>query len=180
MRYNIVTYGDPVLRKKATPVLLIDDGIRQLAADMLETMRANRGLGLAAQQIGRTEAICVIDCTPVQDRNARGDALGFGVEMPLILINPSVLVVSGEQVDQEGCLSFPGVFAPVSRADETVVKYLDEFSQEKTITSKGLLSRAVQHEVDHLNGVLFIDRMSPEQRADLSETLKKLAKVHNA
>lgn len=161
----IVKFGHAVLREKATPVAVVDDGIRELVADMLASMYAENGVGLAAEQIGRTEAICVIDVPAEQ---------ACGVKMPLVLINPEIIESAGEQVGQEGCLSFPDIYINVKRAQCVKATYLDVEGREQTVDATGLLSRAIQHELDHLNGVLLVDRMSPVQKVANAGKLKRL------
>ncbi len=171
MTYEIVTYGDPVLRQPAKPVEKIDDEVRQLARDMLQTMYANHGVGLAAEQVGRTESICVIDIPPEErDREIH-------VDMPLVLINPEVLETSGTQSGPEGCLSFPDICVTVSRPDRVKVRFLDLDGQQREVEAEGLLSRAIQHESEHLRGELLVDHMSPVQKVSVSGKLKRLKKA---
>ncbi len=161
----IVKYGHAALRKKAVLVTTVDDAIRQLVSDMLESMYAENGVGLAAEQIGREEAICVIDVPPEQ---------ACGIKMPLALINPELLEAEGEQIGQEGCLSFPGIYINVKRAARVCVRYIDLEGVPQTLEMKGLLARAVQHEKDHLNGVLLVDHMSAVQKVANAGKLKRL------
>ena len=175
MKYEIVLYGSPVLREKAQPVTAVDAAIVQLAEDMLETMRAHNGIGLAAEQIGRTESICVIDVPPPEPA-ADGTIPEPEVPMPLILINPRITESAGEQVGQEGCLSIPDVYVNIKRAETVTVAYTDAQGQQVEATASGLLSRAIQHELDHLNGVLLVDRMSPAQKFSVAGKLKRLKK----
>lgn len=175
MSYKIVIYGEPVLRAKATPVTAVTDDIRTLARDMLETMYAARGLGLAAEQVGRTEALCVIDVPQKQDLSLDSNLPNNpDVAMPLVLINPEIVASVGEQVGQEGCLSFPEIFATVKRAAEVTVRFMDLESHSQTVIARGLLARAVQHELDHLSGVLLVDRMSRIQKIAVGGRLKRL------
>ncbi|MCK5849983.1 MAG: peptide deformylase [Kiritimatiellae bacterium] len=177
MQYDVVTYGDPVLRKQARLIEQITDDVLQLAEDMLKTMRAHNGLGLAAHQVGRTESICVIDCSPAigeDDGLAMGDNLL--VPMPLIMVNPRITDMAGEQVSDEGCLSFPEIYTSVKRAMDVTVVFMNLENEEQTISANGLLSRAIQHEVDHLNGVLLVDHMSPVRKIAVGGKLKRLKK----
>lgn len=177
MSLPICTYGNPVLRKKAGEVKEVDDGIRALAQEMLETMHKERGLGLAAEQIGRTERLCVIDIPPDSDIGEGDVRDNPDVEMPLVLINPKVIGHGDDvQIGQEGCLSFPEIFADVERWYEIEFEYTDPSGTRQTRHGKGLLARAVQHEVDHLDGILLVDRMSYVKRVALSGKLKRLAK----
>jgi len=177
MSLEICKFGNPVLRKKAAPVQEVTDEVRALADEMLEAMYKERGVGLAAEQVGRSEAICVIDVPPPSDRNEEGGRDNPDVAMPLVLINPEITGCSEEtEVGEEGCLSFPEIYAKVERAYEVDVKFLDRDGIEQTVHAKGLLSRAVQHELDHLNAILLVDRMSPVKKVALSGKLKRLAK----
>jgi peptide deformylase len=158
-------YGDSILRTTAAPVSDIDDDLKALAAEMIVTMRHENGVGLAATQIGRTQKIAIIDPTG-------------GEADPYILINPEIVFASPETlVEDEGCLSVPTIWQPVKRHKYVSVKALDLDGKEYTIeNADGRLARAIQHEVDHLNGILFIDRLSPMQRRLINGKLKKLAK----
>ena len=177
MSLPICTYGNPVLRKKAGEVKDIDDGIRTLAEEMLETMHKERGLGLAAEQVGRTERIFVIDIPVESDVGDDGQRENLGIEMPLVFINPRIAGHGEEvQVGQEGCLSFPEIFANVERWYEVDAEYTDRDGHPQTIHAAGLLARAIQHESDHLDGILLVDRMSHVKKVALSGKLKRLAK----
>ena len=167
MILDIVKYGDDRLRVKATPVALVTDELRKLAQDMLETMYAARGVGLAAEQVGRAERLCVIDVPKDAEKPECREA-NAAVAMPLILFNPEILSLEGKQRNDEGCLSFPNIGAQITRANKVTFTYLDKQGFRQTATACGLLARAVQHETDHLDGVLFIDRLDPDaQRAAL-------------
>jgi peptide deformylase len=173
MIYPILKFGDEVLRQKATLVAEVNDEVRKLVLNMLETMYASKGLGLAAQQIGRTECICVIDVpTDVEKEECQAD--NASIAMPLVLLNPEVLASEGKQRNEEGCLSFPEINAPITRANQVTVTYLDIKGHRQTVTAKGLLARAVQHEIDHLNGILLVDKMSPMQKLSMSGQLRRL------
>ena len=177
MRYRVETYGAEILREKATPVERVDDSIGELVSDMIETMYASNGLGLAAEQIGRTEAICVIDDSPARDpENPDKTGSEPPVPMPLVMINPVIKELEGEHVADEGCLSFPEIFVQVTRAWEVTVSYRTLDGDEATVKAHGLLSRAIQHEVDHLNGVLLVDKMSQIQKIAIAGKLKRLKK----
>jgi peptide deformylase len=177
--YDIVTYGKPVLRERAAKVEKVDDNIRQLVKDMLDTMYANNGLGLAAEQVGHNESICVIDMPPESESSGiEVSQLNKDVILPLIMINPEIVELTGEQTGQEGCLSFPDVFVTVKRAMEVTVRFLDLENREVTVKADGLLSRAIQHEVDHLNGILLVDKMSTVQKVAVSGKLKRLKKAN--
>jgi peptide deformylase len=171
--HPIVTFGNAVLRQKATPVADVNDAIRALVTDMLETMYAARGLGLAAEQIGRTENVCVIDVPLDVEKAACRDA-NASIAMPLVLINPEVIAHEGKQRNDEGCLSFPEIGAPITRANKVTVSFTDLTGTRQEITASGLLARAIQHEIDHLNGVLLVDKMSPMQKLSVAGQLKRL------
>ena len=146
---------------------------------MIETMHAAEGIGLAAQQIGKATAICVIDIPEKGDCDEDGNRFNPDVEMPLVLINPEVVETGGTTSSyDEGCLSFPDITGGVIRPDDVTVKYQDLSGQEQSIAATDLLSRCMQHEIDHLNGVLFIDRMSNVKRVSLSGKLKRLKEGH--
>jgi peptide deformylase len=159
-------YGDSILRTTATPITCIDGDLKTLADEMVVTMRHENGVGLAATQIGRTQKIAVIDPTG-------------GEAEPYILINPEIVYASPDTVtEDEGCLSVPTIWHPIKRYKRVSVKALDLDGKEYMIEdADGRLARAIQHEVDHLNGILFIDHLSPMQRRLISSKLKKLAKT---
>ncbi len=173
MVYEIVKYGDEVLRRESTPVAEVTDEIRQLAADMLETMYAAQGVGLAAEQVGRTERICVID-VPHDAEKPEWAEFNAAIPMPLVLVNPEVTSLEGVQRDDEGCLSFPGIYAKISRGEKVVFFYTDLEGKRRSATAGGLLARAVQHETDHLFGVTMIDKMSQLQRMSIAGKLRRL------
>lgn len=170
----IVKYGDETLREKAVPVGLVTDEIRKLAADMLETMYQARGVGLAAEQVGRRERICVIDVPKDCEKEAYRESNEAAVKMPLVLVNPEIISAEGEQRDNEGCLSFPKIGSPVTRANTVTVTFFDLAGMRQTITVSGLLARAVQHETDHLDGVLFVDKLGPGQLLAIAGKLSRL------
>ncbi len=175
MIHPVVTFGYEVLRQKATPVAAVSDAIRLLVQDMLESMYASKGVGLAAEQIGRTERICVID-VPRDAEKEDCRVANAAIPMPLVLINPEILASEGKQRNEEGCLSFPEISAPITRANQVTVTFLDLSGTRQTVTARGLLSRAIQHETDHLDGVLLVDKMSPMQKLSVSGQLKRLQK----
>lgn len=175
MIYQVVTFGHEVLRQKAVPVAEITPEIRQLVMDMLESMYAAKGVGLAAEQVGHTESVCVIDVPRDAEKEACREE-NAAVAMPLVLINPEILATEGKQRNEEGCLSFPDIGAPITRADKVTVTYTDLNGVRQTVSARGLLSRAIQHEVDHLNGVLLVDKMSPMQKMSVAGQLKRLQK----
>ena len=177
MNLKIFKYGEAVLRKKATPVAVVTDDLRRLADDMIDTMHAARGVGLAAEQVGRCERVCVIDIPEGCD-NAEDAAFNAPIPMPLRLFNPSIVSREGSQRDKEGCLSFPGVGGSLTRAAQVVCQYLDENNMPQVVTARGYLARAMQHEIDHLDGILYVDHMSAVERLAFAAKLKKLAKAN--
>lgn len=176
MRLEMRIFGDPVLRQQAEPVTEFDARLEKLAADMLETMREERGVGLAAQQVGVTRSICVVSVPEDYDIDEEGNRLHPGLEMPLVLVNPEITWLGDEREKaDEGCLSFPGINGAVPRALEIRVSFHDlNGVRHEDVEMKDFLARVVQHEVDHLLGRLFIDRMSPVRRASLSGKLKRM------
>jgi peptide deformylase len=176
---EIVIYGDPVLRTKGKRIEQIDDEIRVLAADMLETMYEANGVGLAAQQIGRALQLTVIDVSDAESRPSQmwiaGEEVDPKEHMPLILINPEVQLGEEMEIGTEGCLSFPEITAEIPRSTKVKVSAQDLLGNRIEFEAAGLLGRAVQHETDHLNGILFIDRMSSATKAALAGKLKRLA-----
>ncbi len=172
----VVTYGNEILRRKAVPVAEVTEEIRRLVGDMLESMYAAKGVGLAAEQVGRTECVCVIDVPRDAEKEACR-AENAVVPMPLVLINPEITAAEGKQRNEEGCLSFPEIGAPITRADKVTVAYTDLDGVRRTLTARGLLSRAIQHETDHLNGVLLVDRMSAMQKMSVAGQLRRLQKA---
>jgi peptide deformylase len=176
---DIVIYGDSILRAKGKRIDKIDDEIRTLAADMLETMYAANGVGLAAQQVGHALQLTVIDVSDAENRPSRmwlgGKEVNPKEHMPLILINPELELAEELELGTEGCLSFPEITAEISRSAKVRVTAQDLEGNRLEFEAAGLLSRAVQHETDHLNGILFIDRMSSATKASLAGRLKRLA-----
>lgn len=177
MSLLICTYGNPVLRRKAAAVETIDASIHELAEEMLDTMYRERGVGLAAEQVGRTERMFVIDIPPESDMGDDGMRENPDIKMPLVCINPEING-HGEEVQegQEGCLSFPEIFANVERWYEVDAEYTDLEGHRQQLRARGLLARAFQHELDHLNGILLVDRMSPVRKVALGGKLKRLVK----
>jgi len=178
MLLPIVKYGNPVLRQKGARIETLTSTIRRLIADMFETMYENRGVGLAAQQVGLPIQLTVIDVRGVTDRPSTLELGGApaSVEefMPLVLMNPEIQPVTGNVVGPEGCLSFPEMYGDVSRPDVVDVKALDKDGKPIAFRCGGLLSRAIQHETDHLHGILFIDRMDKKSLDELRPELEAL------
>ncbi len=180
MILEIVKYGDPILRAKGKRIAKVDDHIRALASDMLETMHANNGVGLAAQQVGEALQLTVVDISAVDDRPSTLRLNGRKVDpksaMPLVLLNPVLTLEDETEIGTEGCLSFPEINAEIDRAIWIKAKAETLEGKPMEIEASGLLARALQHEVDHLNGILFIDRMSSATKASLASRLKRLQK----
>jgi peptide deformylase len=174
----VVKYGHPVLRQKGARIETITPEIKKLIADMFETMEANHGVGLAAQQIGQALQLTVIDVSGVKDRPStlelKGEPADVNDLMPLVLINPEVKPVGEAATGGEGCLSFPEIYAEISRPQSVDVKALDAKGRPIEFRCGGLLARAVQHETDHLNGLLFIDRMDKKTKAELKPELDEM------
>lgn len=159
----IVLYGDPVLREKSEPIEKIDGEIKDLVADMIATLREAEGLGLAANQIGVAKRVFIIEMSLVD-----------GNDEMLVCINPDITETTGEVEYEEGCLSFPGIFERVTRPAEAVLRATDLDGNKFEVRADGLLARALLHELDHLNGKLFIDYLSSLSRQLISKKLKKL------
>jgi peptide deformylase len=177
---QILEYGDPILRAKGKPIENIDDRIRELAANMIETMHAANGVGLAAQQIGEALQLTVLDVSLIEDRPSTLKLDGKDVDpraaMPLVLINPEIELRGANEVGVEGCLSFPEITGDIERAKSVIVRAQTLEARTIEIEASGFLARAIQHEGDHLNGILFIDRMNSAAKAALSSRLKRLQK----
>lgn len=174
----VVKYGDPVLRKRGAKIEQFGDDLRQLVADMFDTMYHAKGVGLAAQQVGKAVQLTVIDVRGMKDRPSQlwisGQPADVDSFMPLVLINP-VLKPFGEAVaGPEGCLSFPEIYGEIVRQDQVDVTATNERGEEFSFRAGGLLARAIQHEVDHLNGLLFIDRMDSTVRDEVKEDVETL------
>ena len=181
MNLPICNYGDPVLRAKGARIEKFDDELDRLIENMLETMDEAQGIGLAAQQIGKAIQLTVIDVSPVEDRPSTMKVKGEEVDpkdfMPPILINPELKPFGERVTGPEGCLSFPEIYDEVTRSESVVVKAQDEDGQTFEFECGGLLARAVQHETDHLNGILFIDRMDREAKARHREDIDAIQKA---
>ena len=178
MILNVVKYGHPALRQKGARIEKITPEIKGLMADMIETMVANHGVGLAVQQVGRALQLTVIDVREAKDRPSRleldGQPADVNEFMPLVLINPEFKPAGEPVAGGEGCLSFPEIFAEILRPEAVDVKALNEKGEPVEFRCGGLLARVVQHETDHLNGILFIDRMSKKTKEELRPQLDEL------
>lgn len=177
MNLPICTYGNPVLRQKAVEVTNINEEVHALVADMFETMHKEKGVGLAAEQVGRTERLFIVDIPEECDVGDDGRRENPAIEMPLVFINPKITGHTEDvQIGPEGCLSFPEIFVSVERWYEIDAQYTDLDGIPQTIHAKGLLARAIQHELDHLDGILLVDRMSHVKKVALGGKLKRLVK----
>lgn len=159
---EILVWPHPLLKQKAQPVKVVDDSIRTLIKDMFDSMYAADGVGLAAPQVGVLKNVIVLDTTPRQPESK-----------PVAMINPEILELNGETVYREGCLSIPGEAEDVDRAETITVRYLDEQGNEVVLKADGLLAIAVQHETDHLKGIMFVDHISALKREIVRKRMKK-------
>ena len=178
MKLGVVTYGHPVLREKGKRIEKITPEIQQLIADMLETMYDQHGVGLAAQQVGKALQLTVIDVRESKERPSTlelsGEAADPASIMPLVLINPEWTPAAEPVVGAEGCLSFPEIYADISRPEKIDVKATNDKGEIILFRAGGLLARAIQHEHDHLHGILFIDRMDKPARKKIQKELEGL------
>ena len=165
MILDVVKYGDPILTKRSEEVSEFDDKLRKLIDNMFETMYGAPGVGLAAAQVGVLKRLFVMDCSSGKDKKKK-----------LVLINPVIETEEGEQIGEEGCLSFPDITAEIDRSTSVAVEAETLDGDRVEIEASGLLARALQHEVDHLNGILFIDRMNSAAKVSHSSRLKRLQK----
>lgn len=182
MRLPIVHYNSPILRQKGAQVADFDSSLATLVQDMVETMQGANGIGLAAQQIDLPLQLCVVDLRLAdKDFDWLLDEAHPPIDifMPFAVINPIVTVApkTRKTVYEEGCLSFPEIRGDVVRPDEISVSYQDQFGIPHVLRCNGLLSRCIQHEVDHLNGTLFIDRMAKGVRQEIERDVRELARV---
>ena len=178
MILDIVKYGNPALRKKGARIERITPDIKKLVADMLETMKDAKGVGLAAQQIGHALQLTVLDVRGVTDRPSTlhidGKEVIVDEQMPMALINPELKLTGDKMPGPEGCLSFPEIYSEIVRPLITEVRAINEHGAVVQFLCGGLLSRAIQHEMDHLNGILFIDRMTRRNKEELQDELEDL------
>ncbi|MEI6757885.1 MAG: peptide deformylase [Chlorobium sp.] len=159
-------YSDDILRQKAKPLRGVDGAIEELVKSMFESMHNASGIGLAAPQIGHSLRLIVLDLSCLKN---------YANEKPMVVINPHILAVRGSSVMDEGCLSIPGVQGDVTRPSGITLKYRDEHFEEHTSDFSGMLARALQHEIDHLDGTLFVDRMDKRDRRKVQKELDALA-----
>lgn len=163
-KFRIHKYGDPILKKKAVPVSEVNDQIRQYLNDMVDLMRVSKGVGLAANQVGLDQRIMVIEFENLVYK----------------LVNPEIVQKDGIIEFEEGCLSFPGIYLKVKRSDKLWIDFLDDQGRRRTIQTQGILSVIMQHELDHLNAILFIDRIPFSQRLKYFKQLHALQKEAHA
>jgi peptide deformylase len=185
MSLKIVHYNEPVLRRKGVKIETFDGALVRLAAEMVDTMHAAAGIGLAAQQIGRAIQLCVVDLREAEADftwELDGARPPLDLFMPMVIVNPEITFAKAtpETIYEEGCLSFPKIRGDVTRPEKITVRYKDEHGVPHALTCDGLLARCIQHEVDHLNGVLFIDRMTKKARTAVDDAVKALAKETKA
>jgi len=177
---EIVKYGNPVLRAKGARIETITDEIRALGEAMIQTMRDANGVGLAAQQVGQALQLAVVDVAGVEDRPSLmlidGKEVKIDDWMPMVLLNPELELGKEKEFGTEGCLSFPEISAEIQRSVVLKAKARLIDGREVEFEARGFLARALQHEVDHLNGILFIDRMNSATKAMLASRLKRLQK----
>jgi peptide deformylase len=167
MIYKILKYGEPILEKTAKPITEFNTPeLNQLVADMWETMYAAKGVGLAAPQIGVGKQISVIDVSVGEDESKK-----------IVIINPEIISRDGKQIGEEGCLSIPGFREPVTRANKVTVRAQDEKGEAIELSGEELLARALEHEIDHLKGVMFINHLSTLKRDIIRRKIKKLQKA---
>jgi peptide deformylase len=174
----VTKYGNPILRQKGARIAAVTDEINKLIDDRFETMRSARGIGLAAQQVGKALQLAIIDVRGITDRPSSLELNGASSDveafMPLVLINPEIKPLNDPIAGPEGCLSFPEIYADILRPESVEVRALNRSGEQFEFRCGGLLARAVQHEADHLNGILFIDRMSKADKEDLKPELEEL------
>lgn len=160
---RILHYPEPLLKQVSTPVAVIDDAIKSLAADMAETMYAAPGVGLAAPQVGVLQRLVVLDCAPKDEPRQL-----------VVAVNPEIIAREGESFEEEGCLSVPAYYASVARSAQVTVRFLDLAGNTHELQVDGLWAIAFQHEIDHLDGILFVDHLSPLKRSIFRKKYKKI------
>ena len=166
-KLKILEFPDPRLRTRATPVEVVDDALRALIDDMFETMYAAPGIGLAATQVDVHKRLLITDVSPDKTE-------------PHVFINPEILEKDGEIVSDEGCLSVPGYYEEVQRAEHIRVRFLDRSGEQREMEAEGLLAVCIQHEIDHLDGKLFVDYLSEAKRQRIRKKLQKDRRQHSA
>jgi len=162
---KIVTYGDPVLEQEGAKIKNFDEKLKTLVEDMYLTMKEAPGIGLAAPQVGESLQLCLVDLSAGEDKNQL-----------IVLINPEIVEYSGQQKGEEGCLSFPGIFAQIERPEKVKINYQNIEGNNQTIDAEDLLARALCHEIDHLQGQVFVNRMGPVKKKLVLKQIRKLKK----
>ncbi len=176
---TILTFPDPRLREKANEVTVFDAQLQQFAKDMLETMYHSRGIGLAATQVGELKRLLVVDTRPkekkedVRYENDAQTELELQIKQPLVLINPKLIAQVGKTTFDEGCLSVPSYYETVERSETIEIEYQDVFGKVQRLKTDGLLAICIQHEMDHLDGTLFIDHLSFVKGKRIKDQIKK-------
>ncbi|MEE3232856.1 MAG: peptide deformylase [Candidatus Latescibacterota bacterium] len=165
MKREIVKFGADVLRAPCKSIDTFDENLSEIIENLFDSMRAAEGVGLAAPQIGFSQRVCVVDVSKQQPDHG-----------PVALINPHIVVSEGEQIGEEGCLSFPDLYGDVKRYESVKVEALDKNGQAFSTEGSGFYARALQHELDHLNGILFVDHLKPLKRQLMRNALKRLKK----
>jgi len=160
---SVVTYGNPFLKRRAGEITQIDDSVKKLAEEMFETLERSRGVGLAAPQVGVSLRLIVLSI-PSED----------GTRWKCAIVNPELVSKKGKITSEEGCLSVPGIYEEITRAEEVEVRGLDLEGKPIKVSGKGLLAKAAQHEIDHINGILIVDRLSAIKRHVLQSRLRRL------
>lgn len=163
-KLQVIKYGDKALREKNLDVKVVNEEIKNLAKDMLETMYAAPGVGLAAPQVGIKIRMCVVDVSPKQDA-------------PLVLINPKIIKGENKIAMDEGCLSFPGIYESIKRFEKVIIEFLDVNSKKQEASFSGFLAKAIQHEIDHLDAKLFIDYLPTWKRKAVEKEIKRRKKA---
>ena len=184
MRLRVTSYGEPILRQTGTRITAFDAALKTFAENMIETMYAEKGIGLAAHQAGQAIQLCVIDVRPPENMEVPfyyqldGSQPPLDLIMPMVIVNPEVKVIDQtEEIYEEGCLSFPRVTGKVSRPAGVHCDFQDLDGQPHTIECSELLGRCILHEVDHLNGTLFIDKMDPRDLRKHATKIKQLKRT---
>lgn len=170
---EILTFPDPRLAERSTPVDVVDDSVRRLIDDMFETMYLSDGVGLAAPQVGVTKRLIVVDCAPRPEDEDEDAPLG--PREPHAIVNPEIVERAGQILWEEGCLSVPGYTDEIERAERVTVRGLDRDGKPLELKAEGLLAVCLQHEIDHLDGVLFVDRLSRLKQTMVKKKLRKRA-----
>lgn len=181
MSYQLCYYGNPILREKAKDVTSFSDELATLARDMVTTMREESGIGLAGPQIGKLLRIFVMEIPPDMDVDAAGERLNPGLDGPLVVVNPHIETPEDDTDEmEEGCLSIPDVRGRVERPYEIILTYQTVTGEEKSLHLKGLAARCAQHELDHLNGVLFLDHLGSVKKMAIKNKLKKIKQTYSS